>query len=43
MQVSLSLIELGMPPEGHDQLIDLVASSETGVLHLFSHQQLQVS
>ncbi|CAL9009676.1 unnamed protein product [Prunus brigantina] len=41
MEVSLSLIELGMPPEGHDQLIDLVASSETGVLHLFSHQQLQ--
>ncbi|PQM40473.1 nuclear pore complex protein NUP107 isoform X2 [Prunus yedoensis var. nudiflora] len=39
--VSLSLIELGMPPEGHDQLIDLVASSEAGVLHLFSHQQLQ--
>ncbi|KAL6285349.1 hypothetical protein ACE6H2_009739 [Prunus campanulata] len=41
MEVSLSLIELGMPPEGHDQLIDLVASSEAGVLHLFSHQQLQ--
>ncbi|VVA20711.1 PREDICTED: nuclear pore [Prunus dulcis] len=41
MEVSLSLIELGMPPEGHDQLIGLVASSEAGVLHLFSHQQLQ--
>ncbi|XP_020414594.1 nuclear pore complex protein NUP107 [Prunus persica] len=41
MEVSLSLIELGMPPEGHDQLIGLVASSEAGVLHLFSYQQLQ--
>lgn len=42
LQVSLSLIELGIAPESHDQLIELVACSEAGFLHLFSHQQLQV-
>ncbi|XP_062008772.1 nuclear pore complex protein NUP107 [Rosa rugosa] len=41
MQVSLSLIELGIAPESHDQLIELVACPEAGFLHLFSHQQLQ--
>ncbi|THF97016.1 hypothetical protein TEA_001696 [Camellia sinensis var. sinensis] len=43
MQVSISLVELGNPPESHDELIELVASPETGFLHLFSQQQLQVS
>ncbi|KAL6144439.1 hypothetical protein ACLB2K_055132 [Fragaria x ananassa] len=41
MQVSLSLIELGIAPASHDQLIELVACREAGFLHLFSHQQLQ--
>ncbi|GMP40732.1 hypothetical protein CsSME_00011064 [Camellia sinensis var. sinensis] len=41
MQVSVSLVELGNPPESHDGLIELVASPETGFLHLFSQQQLQ--
>ncbi|KAL7234902.1 hypothetical protein ACSBR1_018383 [Camellia fascicularis] len=41
MQVSISLVELGNPPESHDELIELVASPETGFLHLFSQQQLQ--
>lgn len=41
MQVSLSLIELGIAPKSHDQLIELVACPEAGFLHLFSHQQLQ--
>ncbi|PRQ51617.1 putative nuclear pore protein 84/107 [Rosa chinensis] len=41
MQVSLSLIELGIAPESHDQLIELVACPEAGFLHLFSDQQLQ--
>lgn len=41
MQVSVSLMELGNPYEDHDQLIELVACPETGVLHLFSQQQLQ--
>ncbi|CAL5379514.1 unnamed protein product [Camellia sinensis] len=41
MQVSISLVELGNPPERHDELIELVASPETGFLHLFSQQQLQ--
>ncbi|KAI8027882.1 Nuclear pore complex protein NUP107 [Camellia lanceoleosa] len=41
MQVSVSLVESGNPPESHDELIELVASPETGFLHLFSQQQLQ--
>lgn len=41
MQVSVSLMESGNPPDDHDQLIELVASPETGFLHLFSQQQLQ--
>ncbi|KAL5579606.1 hypothetical protein UlMin_012048, partial [Ulmus minor] len=41
MQVSVSLMESGITPESHDELIELVASPETGFLHLFSQQQLQ--
>jgi nuclear pore complex protein Nup107 len=41
MQVSVSLMESGNPPEDHDELIELVASDETGFLSLFSRQQLQ--
>ncbi|XP_052183667.1 nuclear pore complex protein NUP107 [Diospyros lotus] len=41
MQVSISLMESGNPPDCHDQLIELIASPETGFLHLFSQQQLQ--
>lgn len=43
MQVSVSLVELFEVPEKHDELIELVACSETGLLHLFSQQQLQVN
>ncbi|CAL5379296.1 unnamed protein product [Camellia sinensis] len=39
MQVSIALVESGT--ESHDELIELVASAETGFLHLFSQQQLQ--
>ncbi|CAK9179845.1 unnamed protein product [Ilex paraguariensis] len=41
MQVSVSLMESGNPPETHDQLIELVACPETGFLYLFSQHQLQ--
>lgn len=41
MQVSVSLMESGDPPENHDELIELVACPETGFFHLFSRQQLQ--
>nr|XP_043615139.1 nuclear pore complex protein NUP107 isoform X2 [Erigeron canadensis] len=41
MQVSVSLMESGNAHEKHDELIELVASSETGLLHLFSENQLQ--
>ncbi|XP_028082988.1 nuclear pore complex protein NUP107-like [Camellia sinensis] len=41
MQVFVSLVESRNPPESHDELIELVASPETGFLHLFSQQQLQ--
>ncbi|CAN8269358.1 unnamed protein product [Cochlearia groenlandica] len=41
MQVSVSLMESGNPPEDHDELIELVASDESGFLSLFSKQQLQ--
>ncbi|XWS20034.1 hypothetical protein CRYUN_Cryun31cG0066700 [Craigia yunnanensis] len=41
MQVSVSLMESGNPPESHDQLIELVSSLETGFIYLFSQQQLQ--
>lgn len=41
MQVSVSLVELAEIPEKHDELIELVASPETGFLNLFSQQQLQ--
>ncbi|CAI0419242.1 unnamed protein product [Linum tenue] len=41
MEVSVSLMESGNPPESHDELIELVSSEETGFVHLFSQQQLQ--
>ncbi|KAL5805261.1 hypothetical protein ACOSQ3_032061 [Xanthoceras sorbifolium] len=41
MQVSVSLVESGSQMESHDELIELVACTETGFLHLFSQQQLQ--
>ncbi|XP_057976190.1 nuclear pore complex protein NUP107 [Malania oleifera] len=41
MQVSVSLMEAGILPESHEELIELVASPETGFLHLFSQHQLQ--
>ncbi|KAF5733486.1 nuclear pore complex protein [Tripterygium wilfordii] len=41
MQVTVSLIESGSPPESHDELIEMVACPETGFFHLFSQQQLQ--
>ncbi|XP_060972086.1 nuclear pore complex protein NUP107 [Cannabis sativa] len=41
MQVSVSLMESGVMPESLDKLIELVASPDTGFLHLFSQQQLQ--
>ncbi|RID80615.1 hypothetical protein BRARA_A03264 [Brassica rapa] len=41
MQVSVCLMESGNPPEDHDELIELVASDETGFISLFSQQQLQ--
>lgn len=43
VQVSVYLMESGNPPEDHDELIELVASDETGFLSLFSQLQLQVS
>ncbi|XP_019460751.1 PREDICTED: nuclear pore complex protein NUP107 [Lupinus angustifolius] len=41
MQVSVSLMGSGVLPDCHDKLIELVGSSETHFLHLFSQQQLQ--
>ncbi|KAI7735809.1 hypothetical protein M8C21_000571 [Ambrosia artemisiifolia] len=41
MQVSVALMESGNAHERHDELIELVAGSETGILHLFSQNQLQ--
>ncbi|GAV61419.1 Nup84_Nup100 domain-containing protein [Cephalotus follicularis] len=41
MQVSVSLVESGDPPESHDELIELVAGPDTGFSQLFSQQQLQ--
>lgn len=35
-------MESGATPESHAELIELVGSPETGFLHLFSQQQLQV-
>ncbi|KAF6136684.1 hypothetical protein GIB67_018687 [Kingdonia uniflora] len=43
MQVSVSLVACGEIPECHDELIELVASSEYGLLHLFSQRQLQAN
>lgn len=42
-QVCVSVAGAGVLPDCHDKLIELVASSETDFLHLFSQQQLQVS
>ncbi|GMP40719.1 hypothetical protein CsSME_00011416 [Camellia sinensis var. sinensis] len=42
MQISVLLVESGNPHKSHDELIELVALPETGFLHLFSQQQLQV-
>ncbi|KAI3521334.1 hypothetical protein L1887_10797 [Cichorium endivia] len=42
MQVSVSLMESGNDTnEVHDELIELVAAPETGLIHLFSQNQLQ--
>ncbi|ERN05569.1 nuclear pore complex protein NUP107 isoform X1 [Amborella trichopoda] len=41
MQISVSLAESGITPDDHDELIELVASPESGLLHLFSQHQLQ--
>ncbi|KAJ8755759.1 hypothetical protein K2173_024303 [Erythroxylum novogranatense] len=41
MQVTVSLAEMGNPPEDHDELIEVISCPETGFLHLFSQQQLQ--
>ncbi|KAG9443671.1 hypothetical protein H6P81_015011 [Aristolochia fimbriata] len=41
MQVSASLAESGEPLEGHDKLIELVASPDSGLIALFSRHQLQ--
>lgn len=41
MQVSVSLVQSGNPPERHDELIELISSTETGFLHLFSQHQMQ--
>ncbi|EPS66094.1 hypothetical protein M569_08683, partial [Genlisea aurea] len=41
MQVAILLIKSGHPPNAHRELIELVGSSETGLLHLFSQPQLQ--
>ncbi|XP_038898414.1 nuclear pore complex protein NUP107 [Benincasa hispida] len=41
MQVSVALMELGFEPKCHDNLIELVASSESGFSDLFSQQQFE--
>uniref|UniRef100_A0A0A9EP24 Nuclear pore complex protein n=1 Tax=Arundo donax TaxID=35708 RepID=A0A0A9EP24_ARUDO len=41
MQASISLSEAGESLDNCDKLIELVASSESGMMHLFSQQQLQ--
>ncbi|KAK4479532.1 hypothetical protein RD792_015048 [Penstemon davidsonii] len=41
MQISVSLMEAGYPPERHHELIELVTSPQTGFLRLFSQHQLQ--
>ncbi|KAF5951308.1 hypothetical protein HYC85_009252 [Camellia sinensis] len=41
-EVILRCMQSGNPHESHDELIELVALPETGFLHLFSQQQLQV-
>lgn len=35
-------MESGVEPEKHDEFIELVTSSNSGFLHLFSQHQLQV-
>ncbi|CAI9753709.1 unnamed protein product [Fraxinus pennsylvanica] len=41
MQVSVSLMESGNPPDIHHEFIELITSPETDFLHLFSQHQLQ--
>ncbi|KAJ6827274.1 vicilin-like seed storage protein [Iris pallida] len=41
MQVSVFLAESGEPPDHRNELIELVSSSQSGMLHLFSQHQLQ--
>ncbi|EEC80177.1 hypothetical protein OsI_22031 [Oryza sativa Indica Group] len=41
MQASIALSEAGDSLDHCDKLIELVASSESGIMHLFSQQQLQ--
>ncbi|KAL6653596.1 hypothetical protein ACP70R_008520 [Stipagrostis hirtigluma subsp. patula] len=41
MQASISLSEAGDSLDYCDKLVELIASSETGIMHLFSQQQLQ--
>jgi nuclear pore complex protein Nup107 len=43
LQASISLSEAGDSLEHCDKLIELVASSESGMMHLLSQQQLQVT
>jgi nuclear pore complex protein Nup107 len=42
-QASISLSEAGDSLEHCDKLIELVASFESGMMHLFRQQQLQVT
>ncbi|OIT06018.1 nuclear pore complex protein nup107 [Nicotiana attenuata] len=42
MQVCVSLVGSGSPPNTHDELINLVTNPETGFIRLFSQHQLQV-
>ncbi|KAI9102934.1 hypothetical protein K1719_023373 [Acacia pycnantha] len=41
LQVCVSVAGAGVLPDCHDKLVELVGSSETDFLHLFSQQQLQ--
>ncbi|XP_075087245.1 nuclear pore complex protein NUP107 isoform X1 [Nicotiana tabacum] len=41
MQVCVSLVGSGNPPNSHDELINLVTNPETGFIRLFSQRQLQ--
>jgi hypothetical protein len=43
LQASISLSEAGDSLDHCDKLIELVASSDSGMIHLFSQQQIQVT